>query len=411
MEASADVVAINSDDEQCNEVEDKPIIRLFKHLTKESNQKTVLTNAQIIDILKEEFDIDIWDIHELEGDIFITILKMYLKDWPLWEEFDKLFNNLKHKNDTEAMNRVLQTNYKKLKEHLNTVLHNAKQEAKDAVLKVQQEMSERNDKIKSNVILDVTATRSQLNKLFYRRPLPKHNNTIFNSTKHTIPTQIMVNDIPLEAILNWWGINIFLKVSAFKINIYERHNIHELRHVLVNRNLTATNPCTELEQELKVRVIDSTTRNMSEFINTFNDLSDNDNREVYDFIQRDLKLLPDVVFNRALFRRYTNKYPYVRYLYQEAKSADMNSRRYDIQLQETISPKYQLYIRSMTSTPTFLVVECEPCGVKFLGPNLLQELRAHFNEFHLSEPDCTCTNCSKTFPMVALAKNWWCHRC
>ncbi|CAG9574269.1 unnamed protein product [Danaus chrysippus] len=411
MGDSADVVTINSDEEQRMEIEDKPIIQLFKHLTQESNQKTVLTNAQIIDILKEEFDIDIWNIHELEGDIFITILKMYLKDWPLWEEFDKLINNLKHKNDTEAMNKVLQTNYKKLKEHLTTVLNNAKDEAKEAVKKVQQEMSERSDKIKSNVILDVTATRSQLNKLFYRRPLPKHNNTIFNLTKHTIPTQIMVNEVPLDAILNWWGINIFLKVSALKINIYERHNIHELKHLLVNRNLSIPNPCTELDQQLKVRVIDSTTRNISEIIKTYSDLSDNDNKEVYNFIQRDLKLLPSMVFNRALFKRYTNKYPYVRYLFEETKSADINSRKYDIQLQETISPKYQIYIRSMTSTPTNLVVECEPCNVKFLGPNLLPELRAHFNEFHRSEPDCTCTKCNKTFSMVALAKNWWCHRC
>ncbi|CAH0730509.1 unnamed protein product, partial [Brenthis ino] len=427
--SSNDVVDINSDDdEDITEIidSDKPIIQLFKRLiTSDNKQHTILTNAQIVDILHKEFNIIISNIHELEGDIYLTIMKKYLKDWPQWDEFDKLVNELKKKNDYVSVNKVLQTNYISLRQYLKDILDFTEDLAKKAVQKtVDEELDKKTDNSEGNdertVVLEVRASRSQLNQLFFREPNPEFNNSIFNST-YSVPTQISCNVLPLEAILNWWGVCIGISTSTNNLMIYRREITHEVEHVLVNRHLISRfNPLKVLDQDLKINNASLQTKiDRSDFVKFIDNLTSAFSRakDILEFIKKDLELLPNVLYSKVAYKRYTNKYPYVRYLYKDNeiqdgdKTNDINKKKYDIQLKETVSPQYKTYIGKMIASNKNLFVQCLPCNFSASGTNLIDDLRLHFNQHHNLEPDWKCTNCSKSFSMAYLAQNWWTHRC
>lgn len=403
-------------------ISEKPIIQLFKRLiTSDNKQHTILTNAQIVDILHKEFNIIISNIHELEGDIYLTIMKKYLKDWPQWDEFDKLVNQLKKKNDYASVNKVLQTNYISLRQYLKDILDFTEALAKKAVQKaVDEGLDKKTDNSEENdertVVLEVRASRNQLNQLFFREPNPELNNTIFNST-YSIPTQISCNMLPLEAILNWWGVCIGIATTN-NVMIYKRETIHELEHVLVNRHLISRfNPLKQLDQDLKINNASLQTKiNRSDFVKFIDNMTSQylGAKYILEFIKKDLELLPNVLYSRVSYKRYTNKYPYVRYLYKDTEIQDSdkkNTTKYDIQLKETVSPQYKTYIGKIIASNKNLVVQCLPCKYTACGISLIEDLRLHFNEHHNLEPDWKCTNCSKSFSMASLAQNWWTHRC
>ncbi|XP_045782077.1 uncharacterized protein LOC123878796 [Maniola jurtina] len=417
-----EIVAINSDDDESVLDLDKPIIQLFKRLINNDNNKqsTILTNAQIVDILDKEFGINLWDIHELEGEIYLTIMKKFLKDWPQWDEFDKTVNILKTKNDKEGLNRMLESNYHDLIDHLKVMLGRAQAIAKSTVNKmIEDKMIDANVKNKpdskdDNVVLEIQCSRQQLNQVIFRRPHPNFNDSIFNGAD-SAQTQIKVTRLPLDAILNWWDV----KISIVRGNtyLYERRTTHELSHVLVNKNLMSRyNPLKVLPQEIELNQFAK-----SEQLNTstFKYVAFVENLKgvhptlvpLLKFIQRDIRLLPDKIASRASYKRYTNKYPYIRYLYKEVKKPDINSRKYDLQLEETISPQYRIFLGPLSLSNPMIEVECTACSVKFVGLSLIPELKAHFEERHADEKDWKCTNCNKMFSMATLAQNWWTHKC
>ncbi|CAH2240681.1 uncharacterized protein LOC120635330 [Pararge aegeria] len=419
-EAPMEVVAINSDDD---EVPDKPIIQLFKRLIFNDNkQSTVLTNAQIVDILDKEFSINLWDIHELEGEIYLTIMKKYLKDWPQWDDFDKNINTLKSKDNVEKLNKMLEANYQNLKEYLRVIIERSQTLAKSTVNKLIKDKTldakalDTNDSKSDNIVLEIKCSRNQLNQLFFRRPNPSLNDSIFNGA-NVEPTQIKLNSIPLEAILNWWEIKITIqRGSTF---FYERKTVHKLNHVLVNKNLMARyNPLKVLPQEIQIsrsaKADKSATASMHQYIAYVDSVLMKENPTLVPlltFIRKDMRLLPDKVIPRSSYRRYTNKYPYIRYLYTDVRNPDINSRKYDLQLEETVSPIYRVYLGPVQLSNASVEVECVQCVRKFSGPDLVEELVAHFDELHTTEPDWKCTNCGKTFPMATLASTWWMHKC
>lgn len=286
---------------------DKPIIQLFKRLIVSDNkQSTVLTNAQIVDILDKEFGINLWDIHELEGEIYLTIMKKYLKDWPQWDEFDKKINILKNKNDTVSLNKMLDTNYLNLKKYLKVMLERAQTLAKSTVSKLKEDKtieSKLKDYKSDNVVLEIQCSRNHLNQLFYRSPNPALNDSIFNGTIPE-PTQIKLNPLPLEAILNWWDVKITIQKGS--LHFYERRTLHQLSHVLVNKILMARyNPLKTLPQELQIsRMVKGekvVTVDLSLYVNRDIDILMKENPTLIPllkFVRKDLRLLPEKVVAR-----------------------------------------------------------------------------------------------------------------
>lgn len=401
---------------------DKPIIQLFKRLiTTDNKQSTVLTNAQIVDILNKEFDIQISKLHELESDIYLTIMKKFLKDWPQWDEFDKVINKLKLNGDNAGVDKLLQKNYVNLKKYLRDILNYAQ----DIIQKtVQAAIDEdnakklvRDESIKDNsmVVLEICASRNQLNQLFYRQPQSGLNNTVFNS-EYSIPTQISLNTLPLEAILNWWDISISITSNINKkgkVLLYLRETKHRTEHMLVNKKINSGSPTPEtLPQDLRIKNALPTPKidryRFTQFVfnmtNKFANCS-----EILEFIKKDLELLPDTLYSRQWYQRYMNKYPYVRYLYKNSEvKADCE---YDLQLREVVSPQYATYIGRIEIINKTLTVKCNTCKISFVGDSLVQDLRNHFTENHMLEPNFKCTNCKKDFTMAHLAQHWWTHRC
>ncbi|XP_050359596.1 uncharacterized protein LOC126779543 [Nymphalis io] len=424
-DTSNDVVAINSDDddeEASNS--DKPIINLFKRLiTNNSKQSTVLTNTQIIDILNKEFNVNISELHELEGDIYLTIMKKYLKDWPQWDEFDRVITGLKGQNKEAEMERIFQAKYVNLKNYLKVMLDSAQGLAKATVKKatdnkIVSTKESNKDITNSTVVLEIHSSRNQLNQLFFRQPHSKLNNTLFNAL-FSLPTQIQLKMLPLEAILNWWGVSISL-LNDTNIRAYKRETKHELSHVLVNKIITSRlNPSKVLDQNIQIANYHSNASKMntSVYINVIDKISAKSPEfsDIYDFIKKDLKLLPQMVYSRATYKRYTNKYSYIRYLnkntYNNANNVNEEFKQFDLQLEEMVSPMYTIFLGQFNESNPFLVVECEPCSIKFTGQYLINDLKNHFNEQHQNEPDWKCTNCKKKISMTALAQNWWTHRC
>nr|XP_026490707.1 uncharacterized protein LOC113396859 [Vanessa tameamea] len=417
-----DVVAINSDDDD-EEISnsDKPIIQLFKRLiTNNSKQSTVLTNTQIVDILNKEFKVNLSELHDLEGDIYLTIMKKYLKDWPQWDEFDRVISSLKDKNKEAEMERIFETKYINLKNYLKVMLNSAQILAKETVQKVidnKIELTKESNKESSDrtVVLEINASRNQLNQLFFRQPNMNLNNTVFNAT-YSLPTQIQLKTLPLEAILNWWGVHICL-VNVTNTYVYKRETKHELKHVLVNKCITSRlNPSIVLDQNIQVSNYQRNTSKIdtSAYIELINKITSKspESSDIYEFIKKDLKLLPQLVHPRVIYKRYTNKYSYIRYLYVNTHNdVSAEFKNIDLQLEEMMSPMYTTVLGQILDSTPSLIVECEPCSAKFTGQHLVNELKNHFNEQHQNEPDWKCTNCKKRITMSALAQNYWCHRC
>ncbi|CAK1556022.1 unnamed protein product [Leptosia nina] len=421
----ASVVAIDSDEE-----DDKPIKKLFKRLISNNcKQSTILTNNQILDLLKFEFDINIFKLHNLEIDIYITLMKRFLKHWPLWDEFDRLVDDAKKANNLLNIDDQLQIKYDQLKNHLGSVIAIAEPMGKEAVLTLKdrtnkQEVtaSENKESLQSSdtVVLEIDATRRQLNSLIYRHPV---DNCVFNAnykkTTITVPGTKQI-----EAILNWWDFKIEIscksKKSQRNVLLYKREVSHELKHILVNKANSTKKEPVELNQEFlfnktkRSRVVPKTGL-LKSIDNITRDHPNKDAvREILKFIWKDLSSLPEQLYSYASYKRYMNKCGYIRYLFKDEEKGPTDPK-YDLQLEETVSPMFKLYIGDLFSSymvveKDSLKVECMPCKVIFSGVDLISCLRLHFEE-HCTEPDWTCTKCSQTFPMLGLAGNWWSHVC
>ncbi|XP_045456857.1 uncharacterized protein LOC123666877 [Melitaea cinxia] len=422
-----EVVTITSDTDEPSPNAEKPIIQFFKRLIENNkNSNTVLTDGQITEILDKEFDIQLSKLHELEGIIYLSVMKKYLKDWPQWDELDTVISNInkdktKHEKQDESadLDKILESKYVNLKSFLKSMLDTAKNISKSTIQPLidgQIDVMKDSDKstTESDIVLEIHGSRNQLNKLIFRQPHPNLNNTVFNPN-FEMPTRINLSTFSLEAILNWWGVSISI-LTTKNIHIYKRETKHELKHVLVNKKLKEhRKPFQLLDQDIKISSISPTqTVQINDLIDRCDAMEPTTNNyDIYDFIKKDLTMLPYNVPSKKYLKRYTNKYSYVRYLYKEVDTElpTDTSNKYDLQLEETVSPCYLIYLSNLKDPIECLYVCCHPCEIKFTGANIFGDLRSHFDAEHINEPDWTCTKCDGVFPMLELAKNWWCHRC
>lgn len=425
MSNDTDVVEyIDSVDEDEDSGEKRPIMLLLRCLIR-NKQNTVMTNAQIIDILDKEFNINVHDIHELEVDIYIKIIKKYLKDWPQWEELERMSTKLNKINDSEAVSKVLDHKYKNLKEYLGVMLEAAKPLASEAVKSIattRESKSEENTE--SDVVMEIQCTRQQLNHLFFRKPRLDLNNTVFNMSPEQ-PTQISLRSVPFDMIFGYLPIKITVNGPCLSLT---RELLYNLKHVLVNKARIHNSPPQNvfLNTGLQVRARSKAVYcNKNFLLKTISDIlekckSENDlffevALAVFDAIIRDLKHLPKSIRVQSPYRKYMNKYKYVRHLFVDnPKSRD---DRYDLQLEETLSPMYQLHLKKMpevcTEKPTraWFRIECAVCSVKISEQNVQEALLLHYTNCHQNDPDWQCMNCKKIFSVEFLARNRFMHTC
>ncbi|XP_052754592.1 uncharacterized protein LOC113510122 isoform X2 [Galleria mellonella] len=410
-----------------NEKTDKPLMQLFRRLIgNDSKQNTVLTNAQILDILHKDLNTEVMYTHDLEIEIYLNVIKKFLKDWPQWDEFDKSVNLLMSKGDIEATKKLLDVKYNNFKDYLKTKLDIAKPLVKDA-LKRLTPINNDDDK-PMNVVMEVNCTRSQLNRLFFRRPNTAYKNTIFNIVEG--PSKILLNSISVQAMLNWFHVKVDINLPFFT---YRSGMTHILKHILVNKKLNIT---LENEKELSLQLQRSANRKNSSFVKLDDVLyvldgilsnmpQDYMNRELIvaliNQIQTDLqKNHPSVGLYLTYYRKYLNKYPYVRYLYAEVPGVSSTVNKYDLQLQETVYPivYYEIgkFARSEMRNKMFLYsqwvkCECILCNKTFSGLDMTEKLKQHILEYHFDEPDWQCTNCKSVFSMINLTERRWEHQC
>ncbi|PZC73185.1 hypothetical protein B5X24_HaOG209917 [Helicoverpa armigera] len=425
---------IDSQDEDPDGDEKRPIMLLLRRLIR-NKQNTVMTNAQIIDILQSEFNICVNSSHELEVDIYIKIIKKYLKDWPQWEELERISTKLSLIKDFEAVSKVLNHKYKNLKEYLGVMLEAAKPLAQEAVRNInsnsnQPETSKVDESIETNdVIMEIQCTREQLNNLFFRKPRLDLNNTVFNMTEIT-PSRINLRNLTFDEILNGCWVKIIITLPHFS---FVRELSYKLSHVLINKarkDRTTTDVSFSRDFEVNCGNKSKNQRicSRNSFLQQFSTILQESAKrypEMYDFIRSIVELIKneldviDPFTVPASYRRHANKYNYVRYLYTD--NNQNSDPRYDLQLEETITPMYMYIIDKVQKSDgiiplvwEWLKTECMVCKIKITGTKSTswkEAWESHFSEKHSNETDWQCAHCKRLFGIAFLAKNKWYHEC
>lgn len=399
-------------------IEDRPIMQLFKRLINYTSMNLTLTNKQIIQILHKDFDIHTGTLHSLTVDVYVNIIKKYLREWPEWDEFDQI-TNLQAEKSPEYVKKILERKYENIKLYLGEMLEIAKPLANEAVKEVQKVTKDSNKM--NEVMMEVSCSRDQLNQLIHRNPQAENSTDIFNLTEN----------IHNRIILHMWDLESILKLQV-QINInlpcisFVREMKHVLKHVLVNKMHTKHVYNKEaLNTSLMVRS-NSAKRNLNKaFINRLlTDLmmfyKDHPGyslyKTIFELMRNELDLIPLPIVNSCSFSKILNQYAYVRYLYTDEWVSDDN--KYDLQIEETLVPriqisynKYGFFEHKNMPTKDWLKLRCGYCEVLFTGQSIEDTIVEHYNIYHQNEPDWFCTNCKQRFNVKQLAENMWYHDC
>lgn len=399
---------------------------LFERLiSNDSKSNTVLTNVQILAILEKEFHMNISALHELEVEIYINIVKKFLKDWPQWDVFDRIINKLKKKSAHSEIKNILEQKYKHLKEYLRSMIEIATPLACDAIkqLKGSEEKSE--NAAVSDMVLEIYCTRRMLNNFIYNRPHPQENDSLFNlvdfkpySLNPALP------DYSFTSILHWSGVHFSIDLPSFQ---YTRFTSHKLSHVLINEANGPRNKYKELDTDVYMNIIKSSTNNIiiSSILHHLDSLLEFYRKspefkmiqEIFRVVKRDLVINSSTVEIPGSYKLHSSKYPYIRKLFTDVGPG--YPTQHNLCIEETITPIQDWHIGKFVNLmpphkpylKVWLKFECFECKQKFNGAEFMTSLREHFKLYHSDEPDWTCTNCNKSFSMVELTANGWKHKC
>uniref|UniRef100_A0A2H1WRP5 SFRICE_028674 n=1 Tax=Spodoptera frugiperda TaxID=7108 RepID=A0A2H1WRP5_SPOFR len=435
-ELSNDVDAVeyidsNDEDEQAGET--RPIMLLLRRLIR-NKQNTVMTNAQILDILHSEFDICIKSSHELEINIYIKIIKRYLKDWPQWEELERISTKLSNCKDFEAITKVLNHKYKNLKEYLGVMLEVAKPLAKKAVEDMEASTQESNEVVVSDdsddnpqIKMELQCSREQLNHLFLRHPDLDVHKTIFNLVP--TPRRIRLGALNFTDIIKGWSVKFAINLPFL---VLYRETVFKLKHALVNKARKGErkykdNRLTDAVQEMTTKKTVSVPK--QQVIQTLDDIATacSVNTEafvilpsIFELLKMEVDKLVDTFNVPSSYRCFGSRYKYVRYLYTDEGE---NTGVYDLQLEEMMSPiyVYNIHIARGDYQPILLPplaewfkMECGVCNFKTVGNTVIEmkeRFVGHVKDHIGDEPDWQCTNCLQTYSLKYLTMNRWFHNC
>ncbi|GBP36214.1 hypothetical protein EVAR_85461_1 [Eumeta japonica] len=441
---------------------DRPLLKLMKiviHIvTKE--EKTVLTNCHLLDILQKEFNIDTRNKTKLEIDIYLDIIKNFLKTWPRWDEFDKLIKESR-RDPKKTIDSILSDECQDLHKYLKRILSMTEGQMTHALEKLErnkmkqqmQKQKKEKDIEEGEVIMEVTCSRGQLNELVYTHPVMNSIFHISNNTKNG-----STKTFSLAEIFNWP--NVSISISLPWLECFRRNSSH-FERILKNLKLHTVDVDAEnLSKEIYWRNHQAKKWSVKKvsIVNLFNDLLEyiksadmgqqhKQNRqgimEVLSQFKHDLVGGPDLITLGAEYQFFLSRYKYVRHLskkpplYQglglKTIQNDNAENFFDLRLEETISPAQKFQINSikcdhspnsrhpqLTETDLkrfwdtnndWLIIECLDCNLKFKGFLTWHFLQQHFIENHSLEMDWTCQNCKSIYSMQDLANNRWFHKC
>ncbi|XP_013134245.1 PREDICTED: uncharacterized protein LOC106100054 [Papilio polytes] len=388
-----------------------PIIELLKTLaSRDLKEMAIISDSKLIEILKKDFYMDTTVLHKFEMDVYVNVLKEHIKKWPGWDNCDRNINRIKTIKDKAAVAMILKKEYVKLKEYLQHLLNVTQELAADKV----SELKEKENLKKEQIVMEVFASRQQMNNLFYRYPV---RNNIFNINVKR--RKLNMQNTTLKSILNWYGVEITIKVPMNdKWLVFERRNSHKLRHALMNKKLSFNmHKNIKLDQNALVKLPEHSIKILkSQMLKIFDKAiyENPDYKYILPIIEYDLVKLPKTLNIPFSLRRYTSKYSFIRYLYSDVPLED-NLMKYDIQLEEIISPMCEFNIDFSDLNDSFTLdnpikVICTECDVTFTN-DFMSELLNHFKNKHYEDPDWICMNCKKVCPVKSLTNSGWNHAC
>ncbi|XP_048003728.1 uncharacterized protein LOC125239977 [Leguminivora glycinivorella] len=413
-----------------NDDEEKPLLELMKHLINyNGKQNTKLTNSQLVGILKKEFNLDPARLHFISVEIYMNVLKKFLKDWPQWDEFDQVMHETRCMDDHEEVEKMLDIEYTSLKTYLSTILKATEPFAREETqkLKRSEEIPETSKSVPGDVVLEINCTRDQLNKLFFRKPHPEYKDSIFNIAPH-LPSKIYIHQQNFQSMLNSCYVNISINMDYFK---YKREMLANFKHKLVNKSLRQIQREPKLNTHLQTLKLSKgqtdVARKDLKFViekiqrsNRYGIEQQHDVDTLFRTVIEDLSVLPATYNNGrvetpSIFRHYLSRFPFVRHLCQDV---DGESEKYDLQLEEKISPMLCFHInrcnvigKTINTDSNWLKLECSICQIKYHGVQGIEALKTHFRECHQNEQNWVCTHCDKEFVAAQLATARWHHRC
>ncbi|XP_063369799.1 uncharacterized protein LOC134658123 [Cydia amplana] len=410
-----------------NDGEEKPLLELMKNLISNyGKQDTRVTNDQLVGILKKEFHLNHANMPFISVDIYMNVLKKFLNTWPQWNEVDPVMHENRCMDAHEEIKKRLDIEYKSLKEYLATVLKATEPFAREVAqkLKRSQEIPHPSRAVPGNVVVEINCTRNQLNKLFFINPHLEYNNTI---NSH-VPSKIYLNQQTFQSMLNSCYVNFTINMACFE---YRREMLPHFKHKLVNKKPRQFQREPKLNTRLQSLKNTKTEGDVArkdlklliekiQHSNRYSTEQQQDFEMLFKTINKDLNVLPASYNNGRVeipcaFRFHMSKYPYVRHLHEEV---DAESDKYDLQLEQKISPMLCFHISrvSLVTRPknfysNWLQLQCSTCQTKYEGIQGIEELKAHFREAHQYEPNWNCSHCGKELAAAQLATAGWHHRC
>ncbi|CAG9134463.1 unnamed protein product [Plutella xylostella] len=408
----------------------KPLLKLIKKLLNyvDQEEKTILTNSELMEILYREFDIDTWNLHSLEVQIYMNVLKKFLKLWPNWDSIDHYY-----KNDKDTDEFLEKKYYVSLRDYLKEMLELSKEPAAAVMEKMRNELKNLDNKPNRDGVVTISCSRNQLNNLFYQSPHPE-NNTIFCFQSNSGPSKISTSTITFYEILNWPSVTIWVDTGKFE---YIRRNEFHYKHTLINHDLGFKPPPPEIckdvlaKNKYKTRILQTISRGelmvyLNEWHSQFKSSPTQHEQmadRIYSLIASDMQhLKSDSELLAHDYMYYLNKFPYVRYLSTKLVSDASSSvdQKLNLDLQEYVSPCVSFSLSwckgrgvGTVAKPTesWLKLKCGSCDVTFSGPSELTLMQQHFLENHNSEPDYNCAQCGKKFTFPNLCGHKWSHFC
>ncbi|CAH2062362.1 unnamed protein product, partial [Iphiclides podalirius] len=387
-------------------------------LKKETEQRVFLSNALLTEILQKEYFMDTILMHKFEVEIYLNVLKRYIKCWPDWDTFADDVVDLQDKGDEEGIATLLKEKRLSMKEYLGEMLDIAQELAGEKV----EELLAKERRSDEGVIMEVEATAQQLRSLFYRHPL---RGSIFNASDGPPPALRSPKRLTFESIVNWTGVEIAINLKAEdKLLIYKRRNIHKLEHKLVNMKLERRErqgPDLNGRVMLKLgkRRVTMTRDALEKLLRQALSSEANENwYSVRNVLEKalidELAHLPERLDIDCDLKRHISG-RYERYFSQEPEGGE-GADKYDLRLEEVVSPIAQ-YSFSLCGLPITddgqecIALSCHPCQATFDGGSAVCDILKHFSALHVAEPDWTCPKCLRVFTMSALTHAAWDHTC
>lgn len=416
-----------------------------------NNVQANISNNQLTNMLKYEFDINIDHKNDLQKYIYLNVLKKCFKSWPHWDKI-----NLFSANESNVVNEALKVHCKYLKEYLSKSLELAEEEMKPYIKKYDKKAAKLKYLVQKpceDIVMELQCSRQQLNNLVFKYPQINSSgyNTIFNLQKQNFKT-IRSKDVNLKYILNSPYVQVSIKIPGFHC---KRQNTSNTYFTMVN--LKKKGECSQKNVTKETLNVDDiylkknngkenniAKQSIVDYINQLQlcietDMAKDDdntslNIKYVQTILNEFKLdvcnAPDVLVGKGKYQFFLYRQKYFRRLYQDVVPKEVFIKhvslkdRFDMCIEELLTPIQRFSFSKVTpatlqtdskfignKTKPWLKIYCMRCEAKFEVCLSFEVVFKHFIDYHRSEPDWECGGCGRRLTNFYLTNNRWSHKC